>query len=1030
MKCVRTLCLAAAALLLPAAALPGAERQPPLRVLLLTGQNNHNWKQTTPALKRILTVSRRFTVEVNEQPEQCAPEALRGCDVVLSNWNALGPVKTWPEPFRNAVLEFVRNGGGFVVVHAGGTMFHDWPDFQKMIGATWGRGTGHGAKHSFEVKFTDPQHPITQGLAPFKITDELWHRMDAQSDKKILATAFSAPEKGGSGNDEPMVMSTQFGKGRCFNLVLGHDLQAIENPNFQTLLLRGTEWAATAQVTIASASAMDADPEELLEAIAGYRFGDSRSDVVALEKHVGAVSRDAAASRALAAKLAAMLDRQATVECKQIVCRQLSVVGGVSEVPALARRLGDKDLGFYARFALERIPGAESLAALRDGLKTVQGKLKAGLIGSLGARRDAESIPALAVAVADPDRVVGAAAIDALGMIGGRAAVETLRAAKASLPAALHARLAGALVRSTQGLPAAEALPLLEKLDKDSPPAVRTAAFLARVGLLGEKADEAIQAALFGPDPTLQAAAVRALSRHDALLAAVAVKLGGLPPTIHAQVLTLLAERRCAAALPAALQAIASKEPEVRRAAIAALGALGNASTAATLVGLLEGSDQDEQKAIGESLARLRDPAASEAIVAAMGGAGPGAQVELIRAVVARGATQAVPALLAAAGSKTATVRQEAIIALGKLSGPEDGLRVLELLDKLTDPAALQPAIVAIYSRGGDPAPVVALAQKATGPRKALLVTVLGWIGGEKPLEAVRGALKAEDAEVRMAAIRALANWPDAAPLEDLLAIASAEENLKAKVLVLRGIARQAPLAKDQPRAKVAEVLAKAMGLATRPDEVKVLLAALVEAPSPAGLKAALPHLKDVATRNEAAMAVVKIATGLRPSHRAEVAAAIEQVRAVTGDVTFFAVSEKVPAGENLARGAKATNLDGLRPDGQGGGPAAAIDGNPDTYWDETDNQKLYWLCVHLKSPATVTALRITAFGHHAYAPRDFEILCDNQVVKKVVGAIYQDRQFGINLPPTTCVTVQLKITGSYGASPGIRELEILGKSN
>jgi hypothetical protein len=177
-------------------------------------------------------------------------------------------------------------------------------------------------------------------------------------------------------------------------------------------------------------------------------------------------------------------------------------------------------------------------------------------------------------------------------------------------------------------------------------------------------------------------------------------------------------------------------------------------------------------------------------------------------------------------------------------------------------------------------------------------------------------------------------------------------------------------------------------------------------------------------------MAVVKIATALGPRHRTEVEAAVEQVRAAMGAASFFAASEKLPAGENLAQGAKATNRDGLRPDGQSGGPEAAIDGDPKTYWDETDNQNLYWLQVQLKGPATVAALRITAFGHHSYAPRDFEILADGKTAKKVIGAIYQNGEFGINLPPTTCTTVDLKITGSYGPSPAIRELEILGKSN
>ena len=91
-----------------------------------------------------------------------------------------------------------------------------------------------------------------------------------------------------------------------------------------------------------------ADPDVLLQAIVGYKFGDSRNDVVALEKLVGAASGDGAVSRTVAAKLAAMLDRQTTVECQQIICWQLLVVGGAAEVPALAKRLGDQNLRLAA----------------------------------------------------------------------------------------------------------------------------------------------------------------------------------------------------------------------------------------------------------------------------------------------------------------------------------------------------------------------------------------------------------------------------------------------------------------------------------------------------------------------------------------------------------------------------------------------------------------------------------------------------------------------------------------------------------
>lgn len=221
----------------------------PIRVLIFSGQNNHDWRKTTPLLQTIFTAGGRFTVDVTERPEEGTEAQFDRYDVILSNWNSLGKVKKWSEAARTGLLNRVRRGGGFVVVHAGGTMFHDWADFQKLIGATWGAGTGHGAIHSFAVKITDQEHPITKGLKDFTITDELWHRMAAQPGKRVLATAFSAREKGGSGADEPVVMVTEFGKGRCFNLVLGHDVQAIKNVGFQTLLRRGTEWAATGKVT-------------------------------------------------------------------------------------------------------------------------------------------------------------------------------------------------------------------------------------------------------------------------------------------------------------------------------------------------------------------------------------------------------------------------------------------------------------------------------------------------------------------------------------------------------------------------------------------------------------------------------------------------------------------------------------------------------------------------------------------------------------------------------------------------------------
>jgi type 1 glutamine amidotransferase/HEAT repeat protein len=1010
---------------------------PVIRTLILSGQNNHNWKETTPLLQRLLTASRQFSVEVTEHPEQCPPETFARYDLVLSNWNSLGPVKHWPEPTLAALLDSVRRGGGFVVVHSGGTMFLDSPGFQKLIGATWGPHTGHGAKHNFEVRFVDANHPITRGLAPFHTSDELWHRMLAQPDKQILATAFSAPDKGGSGADEPVAMITRFGKGRCFNLVLGHDVQAMETPAFQTLLLRGAQWAATGQVTIVAAGD-SADPDELLRSLAAYHFGDSRADMVAMQKLVGSASCNPAKSRLLAAKLSAVLDSDhVSDECREFACRQLGLIGTPAEVPALARRLSDAKLGLLARFALERIPGEESLAALREALPAARGPARLGIISALGARGDSNAVPLLAGLLSGADVESSAAAMRALGRIGGSPAAQGLIAAETRLPAALRARSSDALLRCAEGLRAAgetgEAAVMFETLTAaDRPRAVRIAAFIGWVRSQGDKGGAAVLAALASRDPVLQAAGVRALRAvtSEALLEKLAQRLDSLPSLPQAQVIALLAERGVRGALPAVAQAVTSKDPAVKDAALAAVGLLGDATCVPLLARQIDGSEESRQKIIGESLARLRGPGVDEALCAAIAKMAPMVQRELIRALAARGAKGAVSALLSAAEGPDAGVRREAIAALGKLADTADGPRVIRLLDaKTADSAAVHDAVVAIYSRADDPTPVIAAMQQATGEKKAALVAMVGSLGGEKSLRAVRLLLPVADADVRTAAVRALADWPDAAPLDDLLAVAGAAPSMKCKLLALRGIARLAPLAKDRPAPQVAALLAKALGLAGRPDEIKGLLSALAGVPGPDGLKIAAGYLNDPALKEEAALALAKIAQGLGPQHQAQVAAAMKQVQAIYGSAVFFATSEAIPAGENLALGGKAANLDGLRPDGQSGPPDAAIDGDPKTYWDETDNQKLYWLRVTLKRRGTVRAVRIMGFSHQHYAPRDFEIICDGKVVKRIVGAIYQNNLFGVNLTPTACSTVELKITGVYGPSPGIRELEIIGEN-
>jgi len=224
----------------------------PVRVLLLSGQNNHDWEATTPELEAILGESGSFEVDVTEEPGALTARSLEPYDVIVSNWNAFGldpHGPGWPAETREAYLDFVRRGRGHVVVHAGSASFTDWEEYGRLTLATWKTDqTSHGPNHKFPVRIDDANHPVTAGLDGFTTFDELWNRPGLADGAEVLASSFSAADKEGTGQWEPSVLAGRFGRGRNLTLLLGHDVRAMATPGFRALLRRAVEWAATGKV--------------------------------------------------------------------------------------------------------------------------------------------------------------------------------------------------------------------------------------------------------------------------------------------------------------------------------------------------------------------------------------------------------------------------------------------------------------------------------------------------------------------------------------------------------------------------------------------------------------------------------------------------------------------------------------------------------------------------------------------------------------------------------------------------------------
>ncbi|MFM7181223.1 MAG: ThuA domain-containing protein [Verrucomicrobiales bacterium] len=275
------------------------------KALIVDGQNNHAvWPKSTIMMKEYLEKSGLFDVEVartkfisnykreeawlplagtgestkNEKPlpdPDFSPDFSK-YKVVISNFGF--GAADWPEQTRRNLETYMKNGGGLVVVHAANNSWGGWEEFNRMIGlGGWGgrnEKTGpyvyydaegnvvrdpspgkcgaHGPQNEFVVTIRDKTHPITKGVPDFWMhsKDECYSLLRGPAENMtILATAADTPELKAKGRNEPMLMVVNYGKGRVFNTTLGHDVDAFQGVGFITTFLRGTEWAATGNVT-------------------------------------------------------------------------------------------------------------------------------------------------------------------------------------------------------------------------------------------------------------------------------------------------------------------------------------------------------------------------------------------------------------------------------------------------------------------------------------------------------------------------------------------------------------------------------------------------------------------------------------------------------------------------------------------------------------------------------------------------------------------------------------------------------------
>ncbi len=527
-----------------------------------------------------------------------------------------------------------------------------------------------------------------------------------------------------------------------------------------------------------------------------------------------------------------VLTSDAPIAAKAAACRELKTAGTAASVAALAPLLNLPELSHDARIALEAMPYPEASAALRDAVQTTRGVLRAGVLDSIGERRDPDAVGAAAAALDDADLQVVASAALALGKIGTREAAQRLERAFAKAAGDRRAAIGDGRLRCAAGLMQAgrtdEAAAVFRRLAAPEEPAsLRGPALLGLVQAAGGGATETVGALLADADPVRRAAAAASLPYLPAAtLHTVAADWQRLPPDSRFALVAALRTRADPAFARVAIEAARSDDPPVAEAGIEAVGVLAGANGVEVLLPIAVAGGPLADPA-WRALEWLRGAEVDARLAAALP-LQPTAEprVRLIRALAARGASGSVPGLLDQAAAGEGDVRAAAIDAIVGLARPEHVPAIVTLMHRVPRGAqrdALEKAVMLALDGIADPdrrtAAVLAGVDLQSDAQRIEFLPLLGRIGGGRALALAQEALAGSDAAMYEAGVRALANWPDAGVIEQLAGLAQNAREHHQRLWALRAMIRVSTLPGPLPDDRKLALLRQAMDMATRDEE-------------------------------------------------------------------------------------------------------------------------------------------------------------------------------------------------------------------
>ncbi|MGQ9504725.1 MAG: HEAT repeat domain-containing protein [Thermogutta sp.] len=561
---------------------------------------------------------------------------------------------------------------------------------------------------------------------------------------------------------------------------------------------------------------------------------------------------------------------------KAVACKRLAVVGTADAVPILAQMLLDVKFSHYARYALEPIPSPTVDEALREALGKAGGPVRLGILNSLGVRRDAKAVPLIAPLLQDEDPAVVDAAASALGRIANAETVEILQKQLPSEKPSTRRAVGDALLICAEILAKEEKAELATHIfdavrAADVPKPVRLAAIRGAVLVRGTAGAALVKELLAAEDRDAFELGLRVVRelKSPAVTEELIKAFSGASADKQAQMITVLADMKVEQVRALIHQAMVGTNQPLQLAALRALAKCGGAADIPTLLQIAKSVDTPAADEAKQALVALEGEGIAEALTESLKREDTAGKLVLLEVIGQRRTLAASLVVRELVRASDPATRLAAIRTLGNLGQDED---VAFLADRLIsassdeDVAAVRDALEAACQRVRDrEATAKILIQsmaKATGAGRRNLLEVLGVLGGQTALAAVRDLARSDDPELQDAATAVLGNWisPDVAPV--LWELIQENAASRYRVRLIRGYIRVARQF-NVPDAERLTMCRNALQVSDRPDERRLVMDVLGRNPSAEGLVIAAAELDRPGMQAVAGETVVTIAEKL-----------------------------------------------------------------------------------------------------------------------------------------------------------------------